>query len=263
MVQHPPPPGLAEPLARRRAAGEGVGRTRDPADNAGATRRPSIAIAGREEYPSRASCHHSVGVSSGAYDEGDVVDDGRELPRWMSYAELARSRGISRASAARLAQRRGWDRRIGNDGLTKVAVPAGEETPTQHDAGADAAEDGPTVEALQAELAALAMELAEERERRARAEGEAAGLRAALERVTPALEASQRDTLAAREDARGAREATQMTREEAAFLRGQLAAGDRGRAGQALIEGGYADPAIGRSPGLLRWLLHRLSAPSR
>ena len=184
-----------------------------------------------------------------------VVDDEREPPRWMSYAEVARLRGISRASAVRLAQRRGWERRVGNDGLTKVAVPAGEE--------AEAEEEGPTVEALQAELAALAAELADERERRARAEGEAMGLRAALDRVTPALESSQRDIVAAREDARGAREANQMTREEAAFLRGQIAAGERGRGGHALIEGAYADPATGRPPNFLRWLLHRLSAPGR
>ena len=54
-----------------------------------------------------------------------------------------------------------------------------------------------------------------------------------------------------------------MTREEAAFLRGQLATGERGRVGQALIEGGYADPATGRPSNFLRWLLHRLSTPGR
>lgn len=192
------------------------------------------------------------------------MGDMQELPQWMSYAELARARGISRASAARLAQRRGWERRVGNDGLTKVAVPAGEEVPTQHDAVAGDPDQGPTVEALQAELSALAAELAEERERRARAEGEAAGLRTALERITPALEASQRDVLAAREDARGAREATQMTREEAAFLRGQIAVGERGRMGQAFIEAGaYTEAGGGRPPSFLRWLMHRLSAPGR
>lgn len=204
------------------------------------------------------------------------MGDMQELPQWMSYADLARARGISRASATRLAQRRGWERRVGNDGLTKVAVPAGEELPTQHDAAAGDPDQGPTVEMLQAELTALAAELADERERRARAEGEAAGLRTALDGIAPALASSQREVQLAREDARNAREAVQVAREEAAFLRGQVAVGERGRAGQTLIEaGGYGDSGYGRgdagygrgepgyvrSPSFLRWLLHRLSTP--
>jgi hypothetical protein len=48
---------------------------------------------------------------------GDVV--------WMSY-ELGRSRGINAASAKRLSNRRRWVKRSGNDGTTRVAVPAAE-----------------------------------------------------------------------------------------------------------------------------------------
>ena len=51
---------------------------------------------------------------------------------WMTYAELAKSRGISRRSAERLAQRRRWPRRPGNDG-----VPAGAEKPTERQQGDD------------------------------------------------------------------------------------------------------------------------------
>jgi hypothetical protein len=51
-------------------------------------------------------------------DQGDV--------RWMTYAELGRVRGISTASATRLAFRRKWQRQGGNDGTARVAVPASE-----------------------------------------------------------------------------------------------------------------------------------------
>jgi hypothetical protein len=45
---------------------------------------------------------------------------------WMSYVELGRARGISAASAKRLAIRRHWRRHQGNDGTARVAVPATE-----------------------------------------------------------------------------------------------------------------------------------------
>jgi len=43
--------------------------------------------------------------------------------RWVSYAELAELRGISKRSAARMAFRHGWARQKGNDGSARVAVP--------------------------------------------------------------------------------------------------------------------------------------------
>jgi len=52
----------------------------------------------------------------------DVVDD----LRWLSYGELGQARGISTASAIRLAFRRNWRRQDGNDGTVRVAVPADE-----------------------------------------------------------------------------------------------------------------------------------------
>jgi hypothetical protein len=53
--------------------------------------------------------------------------------RWMTYAELAAARGITRSSATRLAFRRGWQRQTGNDGQARVAVPAAAQAPP-HDA---------------------------------------------------------------------------------------------------------------------------------
>jgi hypothetical protein len=49
-----------------------------------------------------------------------AVGDGA---RRMTYAELAATRGISRASAKRLAQRHRWGRQVGNDGVVRVTVP--------------------------------------------------------------------------------------------------------------------------------------------
>jgi hypothetical protein len=42
----------------------------------------------------------------------------------LTYAELARCRGVSIGAAKRLAQRHRWLRQIGNDGLSRVSVPA-------------------------------------------------------------------------------------------------------------------------------------------
>jgi hypothetical protein len=58
--------------------------------------------------------------------------------RWMSYDELAAARDINRRSAVRLAQRRRWARRPGNDGTTRVQVPVGEDQPRHDDGGDDA-----------------------------------------------------------------------------------------------------------------------------
>ena len=51
-----------------------------------------------------------------------AVGDGS---RRMTYAELANARGISLASARRLARRHHWHRRAGNDGIVRVTVPLG------------------------------------------------------------------------------------------------------------------------------------------
>lgn len=50
---------------------------------------------------------------------GDTMDT-----RSLTYAELAAALGITAASAKRLANRHKWPKTIGNDGLSRVAVPA-------------------------------------------------------------------------------------------------------------------------------------------
>jgi hypothetical protein len=56
-----------------------------------------------------------------------VMDDAaRHVPgdtKWMTYTELGEMLGIERLSAKRLAMRHRWQRRAGNDGAARVAVP--------------------------------------------------------------------------------------------------------------------------------------------
>jgi hypothetical protein len=54
-----------------------------------------------------------------------------ETTEWMTYAELAANRGISKRSAMRLALRHRWPRRRGNDGMARVGVPTGGDKPPE------------------------------------------------------------------------------------------------------------------------------------
>jgi hypothetical protein len=42
----------------------------------------------------------------------------------VTYAELAKARGVSIGAARRMAQRHRWPKQVGNDGLSHVSVPA-------------------------------------------------------------------------------------------------------------------------------------------
>ena len=125
---------------------------------------------------------------------------------WLTYAELAKVRGIDRASAAKLVLRRKWRRQKDNQGILRILVPAEWADPSQ-DKSADDTVDSPpdmsqTINALEQAVAAAferekqlrterdveraRAEVAErEREeariRAAAAEAEAKGLRLALE----------------------------------------------------------------------------------
>src|SRR4051794_33066110 len=68
--------------------------------------------------------------------------------RWLTYRELADVLGIGAASAANLARRKHWTRQPGNDGRTRVGLPAdyvpsngGTDAPMR--TPSDAATDGP------------------------------------------------------------------------------------------------------------------------
>jgi hypothetical protein len=59
------------------------------------------------------------------------MDGDDEFVRWLTYAQLAESRGISKASATRMAFRYKWRRQVGNDHVTRVAVPVGQDKPPE------------------------------------------------------------------------------------------------------------------------------------
>ena len=132
---------------------------------------------------------------------GGATDDDTDETRWLTYDELALARGITKASATRLAFRRRWRRHPGNDGTARVAVPMAElgtKQPEPHD-GAPVVMDGVshTIKALEGTIAVLHEQL--EREQRLADEARA-GLR--VERETSrALEiaaAEERRSLLAR-----------------------------------------------------------------
>jgi hypothetical protein len=87
----------------------------------------------------------------------DVMDD---ASRWLTYPELAEARGISRLSAERLVRRRKWQRRQGNDGTTRIAVPAGEDVRPDNRPD-DRANISSIVRGFEAGLAAMREQLAQ------------------------------------------------------------------------------------------------------
>lgn len=80
-------------------------------------------------------------------DTGDII--------WMSYAELGQRRGISAASAKRLAIRRQWRRHRGNDGTARVAVPVTELRVPDAITGDVPSDITPAIRAFETALAAL------------------------------------------------------------------------------------------------------------
>lgn len=54
---------------------------------------------------------------------GDDTQGDYAKRAWMTYQDIAEGLGINVASARRRAFRAGWERRAGNDGLARVAVP--------------------------------------------------------------------------------------------------------------------------------------------
>src|SRR4051812_12334033 len=58
----------------------------------------------------------------------------------LTYAELAEARGISLASARRMVHRHKWLKQVGNDGLSRILVPA-EFATRSESTGSDATDD--------------------------------------------------------------------------------------------------------------------------
>jgi hypothetical protein len=62
---------------------------------------------------------------------GDDLPTDTPTGRWMTYDEIAATRGIKRSGAVRLVQRQRWRRQAGNDGYARVLVPHDEQHPVR------------------------------------------------------------------------------------------------------------------------------------
>ena len=93
----------------------------------------------------------------------DSAADDAADGRWMTYAELGATRGITKESALKLALRRKWRKQDDNQGHVRVYVPLEWAPPrdTGADAGADQRADmSRAITALDAAVATLREQLA-------------------------------------------------------------------------------------------------------
>jgi hypothetical protein len=162
--------------------------------------------------------------------------------RWMTHAELAQARGISTASAIKLALRHRWRKQKDNRGTLRCLVPM-EFTNPKQDTGAVTTADGgvdapAAVAALQAAVTMLGDQLSHERTRADVAQGRLDDLQSKLvdtqaelaaamgvaDRATAELDAVQMALSEAEADAAELRqaEAARKARGLVARLRGAL-----------------------------------------
>lgn len=153
----------------------------------------------------------------------DSTHDATDGGLWMSYAALAALRGIDKASATRLAFRRGWRRMMGNDGKARVLVPASAQTQDQPDTP-DAPHDSPndatvsTTGDVSSVVSAMEAHLESLRSRLTASEGETAGLRdriASMELELAALRQAKVDALVRAASAEGETKALREALREA------------------------------------------------
>jgi chromosome segregation ATPase len=176
----------------------------------------------------------------------DVSGDAASDITWMTYAELGQARGISAASAKRLAIRRHWRRQQGNDGTARVAVPVTEATRREDKAGDATSDDAGDVTraitALETAVTALRDQLEQANERADRAEqgreGERAradALRDRVDDLSAKLTDAQAELAAAQDQAEAGRrqlEATQIALGEAEADAAELRQTDTQRKGR-------------------------------
>jgi hypothetical protein len=132
----------------------------------------------------------------------DYRDDVGDDLRWLSYDELGQARGISTASAIRLAFRRKWRRQDGNDGTVRVAVPVDEANPQGEKADSDGDGVGRDIGQVVGLLETAATML---RERGEEADVMLAALHANAEEALARAEAETLTEREARKQAEGAR----------------------------------------------------------
>jgi hypothetical protein len=165
-------------------------------------------------------------------DDDDDMSDGR----WLTYAELAKLRGIDRASAFKLALRHKWRRQKSNQGQVTVLVPP--DFIDQEDASPDNGHDAShhiaafeaaltairqahagEVAALRSQLESATMERDMSRDASYQAEARVDELRGRLDRATAEANEQRIAAEAARAALEQARGEAQQAREQANALR--------------------------------------------
>jgi hypothetical protein len=127
--------------------------------------------------------------------------------RWLSYAELAELRGISKASATRMSFRHKWRRQAGNDGQVRIFVP--ESALRDKSNGSDM--DG-VAAAIEAVTVAFREQIEAERGRADRAESARDALRERLDATKDELRQAREATDQARQHAREAEDQIEVLR---------------------------------------------------
>lgn len=152
------------------------------------------------------------GARDGARDDTrDSTGGDAMTTRAMTYAELGAALGITQASAKRLALRHKWLKTIGNDGLSRVAVPIEKLEATRDNARGDARDStgGDTrddTSVIVSDNKVLLTYLEKENET----------LKARVEKLEAEL-------TAAREQVSAVKDELMTAREQGAYVRGELA----------------------------------------
>jgi chromosome segregation ATPase len=153
-----------------------------------------------------------------------MSDDGGDI-KWLTYAELGQARGISTASATRLAFRRKWRRQGGNNRIVRVAVPADEANPQKdiiHDNMETKGDTKRLISALEAAVSTLQKQLGRENARADAAETARDALYVQLAQAEP-------KTGAERDRAEAAGVQTEQLKRVLREAEARLTAGDQAR----------------------------------
>jgi hypothetical protein len=160
----------------------------------------------------------------------DAIDGDRDGMRWLSYAELADARRISKRSAIRLTFRHRWQRQKGNDGTVRVAVPMSElerrsdtsALMNNDDVYADAHADAGTIRALEAVVSELRERAERDKAEIARERGRADALEAQLSDLRGKFDAVGENAAQLREDRATAVAKAEAAERQADGLRAQV-----------------------------------------
>jgi hypothetical protein len=188
--------------------------------------RLALSVAGANPSASSRSCWQAKAVGCPVTCTGYPLQDEPEGV-WLTYAELAKARGIDKASAAKLVLRRRWHRQKDNRGTVRILVPPEWADPSRdppQDVSLDLSPDmSGTINALEAELATVREALARELGRAARAEAEADRERDRAEAALVQATAAQADLVRERDRAEGALIRAAASEAEVRALRETLA----------------------------------------